>query len=78
MGQTPTVDDGMAVVYDRVAGIDIGKKELAACVRTPVGGGRFASRTRTFSTVTAGLLELAAWLEAEQVQAVAMEATATY
>ncbi|MDT0305316.1 IS110 family RNA-guided transposase, partial [Streptomonospora wellingtoniae] len=42
------------------------------------GGGRFASRTRTFSTVTAGLLELAAWLEAEQVQAVAMEATATY
>lgn len=76
--QAPSIDDGMAVVFDRVAGIDIGKKELAACVRAPTGDGRFRSRTRTFSTMTEGLLELADWLEAEQVHTVAMEATATY
>jgi transposase len=78
VGETMTVDDGMEIVFSRVAGLDIGKRELAACVRVPDKNGRFRSQTKTFSTVTRGLLELAAWLAAHRVQVVAMEATGAY
>ncbi|MFD9960277.1 hypothetical protein [Amycolatopsis sp. NPDC058986] len=60
MSETVTVDDGMEIVYSRVAGLDIGKRELAACVRVPDKNGRFRSQTKTFSTMTHGLLEPAA------------------
>jgi transposase len=78
VGEVVTVDDGMEIVFDRVAGLDIGKKELAACVRLPDGRGRFRSQTKTFSTMTGGLLELADWLATHRVQVVAMEATGAY
>jgi transposase len=69
----------MEVYVERCAGIDIGKADLKACVRTP--GGRPGSRrqeVRTFSTTTAGLLRLAEWLAQEQVRLVAMESTGVY
>lgn len=78
MGETVTVDDGMEIVYSRVAGLDIGKRELAACVRVPDKNGRFRSQTKTFSTVTRGLLDLAEWLATHRVEVVAMEATGAY
>lgn len=78
MGEVVTVDDGMEIVFDRVAGLDIGKRELAACVRIPDGRGRFRSQTRTFATMTGSLLELSDWLASQRVQVVAMEATGAY
>lgn len=78
MSETVTVDDGMEIVFSRVAGLDIGKKELAACVRVPGGNGRFRAQTKTFSTTTRGLVELAGWLATHRVEVVAMEATGAY
>lgn len=78
MSETVTVDDGMEIVFSRVAGLDIGKRELVACVRVPDRNGRFRSQTRTFSTMTRGLLDLAEWLATHRVQVVAMEATGAY
>ena len=46
----------MEVLYDRVAGLDIGKASVTVCVRTP--GARRGSRhseTRTFKTTTGSL-----------------------
>ncbi|ANZ42554.1 hypothetical protein BBK82_07320 [Lentzea guizhouensis] len=68
----------MEIVFSRVAGLDIGKRELAACVRVPDKNGRFRSQTKTFSTMTRGLLDLAEWLATHRVQVVAMEATGAY
>jgi hypothetical protein len=43
----------MDLVVERCAGIDIGKDELVACVRTPgPNPKRRAKETRTFSTFT--------------------------
>ena len=45
----------MEVLYDRVAGLDIGKKTLTVCVRTPDPRGR-RSETPTFKTTVANAL----------------------
>jgi transposase len=60
--------------------LDIGKKELKACVRTPKPGRGRSRRQeiRTFATTTNALLELRDWLLAEQVTLVVMEATGDY
>ena len=68
------------VFAERVAGIDIGKATLKACVRVPAGHGRrgFRQEVRTFTTTTGALLQLAAWLEQERVTLVGMESTGQY
>ena len=53
---------GIDVVVTRAAGLDIAKASLVACVRVPAPSGGFQTIKKKFSTVTAGLLELAAWL----------------
>src|SRR4051794_37399669 len=60
------------VLYDRVAGLDIGKATLTACVRTPGPRGR-RGETRTFSTMTRSLEALRDWLLANGVTIAAME-----
>ncbi|MGH7746189.1 MAG: IS110 family transposase, partial [Candidatus Dormibacteria bacterium] len=62
------------------AGLDIGKKDLKACVRTPKPGRGRSRRQeiRTFATTTNALLELRDWLVAEQVTLVVLEATGDY
>ena len=40
----------MEAMFERVAGIDIGKATLTVCVRTPGEKGRRRSETRTFKT----------------------------
>lgn len=69
----------MDVVLDRCAGLDIGKKQVQACVRgpDPSGGGR-RSEVRTFDTFTDSLESLARWLRDEGVSRVVMEATGPY
>ena len=49
------------VLIERCAGIDIGKDEVVACVRTPAPSGRGRRKqTRTFSSFT-GSLEAMGW-----------------
>jgi hypothetical protein len=51
----------MDVLYERVAGIDIGKKTLTCCVRTPGKDGARHSETRTYRTMTRSVGVLAEW-----------------
>lgn len=69
----------MDVFIERCAGIDIGKHEVVACVRTPGPGGRGRRKqTRTFSSFTGALEEMADWFTEEGVTEIAMEATGSY
>jgi transposase len=68
----------MDVMVDRCAGLDVAKDEVVVCVRTPRGESGRRSETRTFSTFTSGLEQLADWLVAEGVTEVVMEATGQY
>ena len=69
----------MDVLIERCAGIDIGKDEVVACVRTPASSGRRRRKqTRTFSSFTGSLESMADWFTAEGVTEIAMEATGSY
>jgi len=70
----------MELLHERCAALDIGKKDLKACVRTPDPGRKRSRRQeiRTFATTTNALLELRDWLVAEQVTLVVVEATGDY
>ncbi|MCV7152440.1 IS110 family transposase [Mycolicibacterium pyrenivorans] len=70
----------MEVLHDRCAALDIGKKDLKACVRTPNPKRKRSRRQeiRTFATTTNSLLELRDWLLAERVTLVVLEATGDY
>jgi hypothetical protein len=68
------------VLHERCAALDIGKKDLKACVRAPSPSGRRSRRQeiRTFATTTTALLALRDWLLAEKVTLVVLEATGDY
>ena len=69
----------MDVLVDRCAGLDVHKDQVTACVRRwAATGRRRESETRTFSTTLASLRILRAWLVAEGVTEVGMEATGVY
>jgi transposase len=70
----------MELLHERCAGLDIGKKDLKACVRAPNPSGKRSRRQeiRTFATTTNALLELRDWLVAQKVTLVVMEATGDY
>ena len=69
----------MDVLLERCAGIDVGKDEVVACVRTPGPGGRGRRKdTRTFRSFTGDLEAMADWFASEGVTEVAMEATGSY
>src|SRR6516225_4613956 len=68
----------MEVMHERVAGLDVHKETVVACVRVMVGGGRPKRECRTFATTTEGLLNLLEWLTANRCSHVAMEATGVY
>jgi transposase len=65
----------MQTLYERVAGLDVHKKTVMACVRTTDTPGRVREVVRTFGTMTDDLFALRDWLAAEQVTHVAMEST---
>lgn len=67
----------MEVLHPICAGLDVHKETVVACVRRMTGG-RVKTEVRTFSTMTGSLLDLSAWLAAEQVTHIAMEATGVY
>jgi transposase len=68
----------MEVVVERVAGLDVHKASVTACVRIPADGGERGEEVQTFRTTVPSLLALADWLEAHGVTQVAMEATGVY
>ena len=68
----------MEVMFDRVAGLDVGKESVTVCLRTPGVRGRRHAETRTFKTtfgVVAGDAGLAGRGRGEIA---AMESTSTY
>jgi len=68
----------MEVMYERVAGLDVGKDSVTVCVRTPGQRGRRRSETRTFKTMFASLRVMRDWLVENGVEVAAMESTSTY
>jgi transposase len=71
----------MEVIVERCAGLDVHKDTVMACVRrppTPGSGTRRVQEVREFRTWTSSLRDLRAWLAAEGVSQVAMEATGVY
>ena len=67
----------MDILYERVAGLDVHKDTVVACVRI-VAEGKTKRECRTFSSTTEQLIELRAWLEECRCTHVAMEATGVY
>ena len=57
------------LLVERCAGLDVAKREVVACVRTPDpgAGGRRRQAIRTFPTFSAELEALADWLQAEGI-----------
>jgi len=68
----------MEVMFERVAGLDVGKASLTVCVRTPGARRGRHSETRTFKTTTGSLRVMRDWLVEQQVTIAAMESTSTY
>ncbi|WP_406502972.1 IS110 family transposase [Streptomyces sp. NBC_00212] len=67
-------------IHLRSAGVDLGKRFLLACVRTPSAkrAGAWGLETERFGTTRAEVRRLLAWLSERQVEVVVMEATADY
>ena len=65
----------MQVVHERCCGLDVHKKTVVACILITLAHGEVQRQTRTFSTMTVGLLALSDWLESLAVTVIAMEST---
>ena len=66
----------MRKMFKRVAGLDVHKDQVTACVRC--AGKRDEEEIHEFGTTTRELLALADWLAAHRVELVVMEATGVY
>ena len=65
-------------VFERVAGLDVHKAQVTACVRVPLSGEGREQQLAEFATTVRGLVALRDWLKAHEVTHVAMEATGVY
>ena len=68
----------MEVMFERVAGLDVGKDSVTVCVRTPGPQARRRAETRTFKTMFGSLRVMRDWLVESGVTIAAMESTSTY
>ena len=68
----------MDQLYDRVAGLDVHRDNVVGCFRRRGPRGGVVREKERFTTTTAGLRVLEAWLAERQVELVAMEATGVY
>ncbi|WP_372412195.1 hypothetical protein [Streptomyces luteireticuli] len=68
------------IIHLRPAGVDLGKRFVLACVRTPSTSraGNWSLETERFGTTTAEVRRLLAWLLERRVEVVVMEATSDY
>jgi transposase len=67
--------EGLPVVRHKVAGIDLGSERHWVCAPTIDGSGR---EVADFGATTPELIRMAQWLNARQVESVAMESTGVY
>ena len=65
-------------LIERCAGIDVHQQTMVVTVRVPGASGERVVITQTFGTMTADLLVLREWLQAQAVTHVAMESTGVY
>ena len=68
----------LETIFKRVAGLDVHKAQVTACVRLPAPDGGREQHLAEFATTVRGLVALRDWLEAHGVRHVAMEATGVY
>ena len=68
----------MDAIYPCVAGLDVHKQTVVACVRRLDSRGRVSKQVKTFGTMTRDLLELGDWLSQQGATYVAMESTGVY
>src|SRR3954449_7400723 len=68
----------LETIFERVAGLDVHKAQVTACVRVPAAGSGRRADLAEFATTVRGLVALRDWLEAHGVTHVAMEATGVY
>jgi len=68
----------MQVHHAVCCGVDVHKKKVVACLRSPGANGHRLSEVRTFGTTTRALRGLADWLVTAGCTAVAMESTGIY
>jgi transposase len=68
----------LETIFERVAGLDVHKAQVTACVRVPAPFGGREQHLAEFPTTVRGLMGLRDWLEALRVTHVAMEATGVY
>ncbi|WP_131748953.1 IS110 family transposase [Frankia sp. Cppng1_Ct_nod] len=68
------------VIHLRSAGVDLGKRFLLACARTPspTRPGNWTLETERFGTTRTEVLRLLAWLQEHRVEVVVIEATSDY
>jgi transposase len=74
MSKTPKRLEQIEIVHPNAAGLDIGAREIYACVPPDRAG----ETVKVFGTFTPDLERLADWLVAHQVDTVAMESTGVY
>lgn len=77
---TPVRERGAVVdvIHARSCGLDVHKKSVVACVLTTHADGTVVRTMRTFTTMTADLLEMAKWLDGLDVTHIAMESTGAH
>lgn len=68
----------MKAIYERVAGLDVHKKVIVACIRVLLPNGDSQMEKRNFGTMTVDLLALSDWLLGHEISHVAMESTGEY
>jgi len=68
----------MDVMAERCAGLDVHRSTVVACVLLSEAGGRTKKAKAEFTTTTAGLGKLVAWLREHGVSVVGMESTGVY
>lgn len=66
------------IFAERVAGLDVSKRDVKACVRVCHADGRVRQQTKTFTSTTIGLLLLQDWLAQQHITLVGMESTGVY
>ncbi len=67
----------MERIRDRVAGLDVHRDTVVGCLRLAIDDD-VKTVKRSFSTMSAGVAELADWLASHEVDTVVMEATGVY
>jgi transposase len=68
----------MRAIYERVAGLDVHKKVIVACMQILLPDGNGQVEKRSFGTMTVDLLVLSDWLLSHEISHVAMESTGEY